>query len=181
MEIVYDDDALRGYIAARHRRSAPSTRCWSTGSSTTRSRSTSTRSTTAHELYLGGVMEHIEEAGIHSGDSSCALPPITLGERGDRPDPRGDRGDRPRRRRARAAQHPVRARLRRALRPRGQPARQPHGAVRLQGDRHPAGQGGRPGDARRVDRRSCGPRACCRPRATAATCRPTRRSRSRRR
>jgi carbamoyl-phosphate synthase large subunit len=32
------------------------------------------------QLYLGGVMEHIEEAGIHSGDSSCALPPITLGD-----------------------------------------------------------------------------------------------------
>jgi carbamoyl-phosphate synthase large subunit len=31
------------------------------------------------DLYLGGVMEHIEEAGIHSGDSACALPPITLG------------------------------------------------------------------------------------------------------
>jgi carbamoyl-phosphate synthase large subunit len=31
------------------------------------------------ELYLGGIMEHIEEAGIHSGDSACALPPITLG------------------------------------------------------------------------------------------------------
>ncbi|WFE48979.1 carbamoyl-phosphate synthase large subunit [Micromonospora sp. WMMD1155] len=30
------------------------------------------------EVYIGGVMEHIEEAGIHSGDSSCALPPITL-------------------------------------------------------------------------------------------------------
>jgi carbamoyl-phosphate synthase large subunit len=30
------------------------------------------------ELYLGGVMEHIEEAGIHSGDSACALPPFTL-------------------------------------------------------------------------------------------------------
>ncbi|GAA4686620.1 carbamoyl-phosphate synthase large subunit [Phytohabitans rumicis] len=29
-------------------------------------------------VYIGGVMEHIEEAGIHSGDSSCALPPITL-------------------------------------------------------------------------------------------------------
>ncbi|HEX6986941.1 MAG TPA: carbamoyl-phosphate synthase large subunit [Planctomycetaceae bacterium] len=28
---------------------------------------------------VGGVMEHIEEAGIHSGDSACALPPITLG------------------------------------------------------------------------------------------------------
>ena len=31
------------------------------------------------EMYLAGVMEHIEEAGIHSGDSACALPPITLG------------------------------------------------------------------------------------------------------
>ena len=31
------------------------------------------------ELYLGGVMEHIEEAGIHSGDSACVLPPVTLG------------------------------------------------------------------------------------------------------
>ncbi len=32
-----------------------------------------------HELYIGGVMEHIEEAGIHSGDSACTLPPVTLG------------------------------------------------------------------------------------------------------
>jgi carbamoyl-phosphate synthase large subunit len=32
------------------------------------------------DLYLAGVMEHIEEAGIHSGDSACALPPITLGK-----------------------------------------------------------------------------------------------------
>jgi carbamoyl-phosphate synthase large subunit len=31
------------------------------------------------DLYLAGIMEHIEEAGIHSGDSACALPPITLG------------------------------------------------------------------------------------------------------
>ena len=30
-------------------------------------------------LYIGGVMEHIEEAGIHSGDSACTLPPVTLG------------------------------------------------------------------------------------------------------
>jgi carbamoyl-phosphate synthase large subunit len=29
-------------------------------------------------VYIGGVMEHIEEAGIHSGDSSCTLPPVTL-------------------------------------------------------------------------------------------------------
>lgn len=32
------------------------------------------------DLYLGGVMEHIEEAGIHSGDSACALPPFTLSQ-----------------------------------------------------------------------------------------------------
>jgi carbamoyl-phosphate synthase large subunit len=32
------------------------------------------------ELYIGGVLEHIEEAGIHSGDSACALPPFTLAD-----------------------------------------------------------------------------------------------------
>jgi carbamoyl-phosphate synthase large subunit len=31
------------------------------------------------ELYIGGIMEHIEEAGVHSGDSACTLPPVTLG------------------------------------------------------------------------------------------------------
>ncbi|MDN5557898.1 MAG: carbamoyl-phosphate synthase large subunit [Ruaniaceae bacterium] len=31
------------------------------------------------ELFLGGIMEHIEEAGIHSGDSACVLPPVHLG------------------------------------------------------------------------------------------------------
>ncbi|MCQ1986725.1 carbamoyl-phosphate synthase large subunit [Arthrobacter sp. zg-Y844] len=31
------------------------------------------------DLYVGGIMEHIEEAGIHSGDSACVLPPITFG------------------------------------------------------------------------------------------------------
>jgi carbamoyl-phosphate synthase large subunit len=33
------------------------------------------------DLFLGGVMEHIEEAGIHSGDSACVLPPVTLSGR----------------------------------------------------------------------------------------------------
>ena len=78
MEIVYDEDSLRDYIKR------------------------ATEITSDHpvlvdrfldnaieidvdalcdgeEVYLGGVMEHIEEAGIHSGDSSCALPPMTLG------------------------------------------------------------------------------------------------------
>ena len=32
------------------------------------------------EMFLGGVMEHIEEAGIHSGDSACVLPPVSLSD-----------------------------------------------------------------------------------------------------
>jgi carbamoyl-phosphate synthase large subunit len=31
------------------------------------------------EVLIAGVMEHVEEAGVHSGDSACALPPQTLG------------------------------------------------------------------------------------------------------
>ncbi len=33
------------------------------------------------EVYIAGIMEHIEEAGIHSGDSGCSLPPYTLNQR----------------------------------------------------------------------------------------------------
>jgi carbamoyl-phosphate synthase large subunit len=79
MEIVYDDQALAGFI------------------------SRATEITPGHpvlvdrfldnaieidvdalfdgeELFLGGVMEHIEEAGIHSGDSACVLPAMTITE-----------------------------------------------------------------------------------------------------
>ncbi|MBB5804467.1 carbamoyl-phosphate synthase large subunit [Saccharothrix ecbatanensis] len=79
MEIVYDEESLRGYIQR------------------------ATDVSPAHpvlvdrflddaieidvdalydgtDVFIGGVMEHIEEAGVHSGDSACALPPITLGE-----------------------------------------------------------------------------------------------------
>ncbi|MFD7084214.1 carbamoyl phosphate synthase large subunit, partial [Streptomyces sp. NPDC059918] len=78
MEIVYDEDRLSSYIAE------------STEISPTRPVLVDRFLDDAieidvdalydgTELYLGGVMEHIEEAGIHSGDSACALPPITLG------------------------------------------------------------------------------------------------------
>ena len=30
------------------------------------------------DVYIGGIMEHVEEAGVHSGDSSCVTPPITI-------------------------------------------------------------------------------------------------------
>jgi carbamoyl-phosphate synthase large subunit len=31
-------------------------------------------------VLIGGIMEHIEQAGVHSGDSACSLPPYTLSE-----------------------------------------------------------------------------------------------------
>ena len=33
------------------------------------------------KFFVAGIMEHIEEAGIHSGDSACSLPPYTLGKK----------------------------------------------------------------------------------------------------
>ena len=32
------------------------------------------------DVFIGGIMEHIEQAGVHSGDSACSLPPYTLDE-----------------------------------------------------------------------------------------------------
>jgi len=32
------------------------------------------------EVYIGGIMQHIEEAGVHSGDSACSLPPISISD-----------------------------------------------------------------------------------------------------
>ena len=106
------------------------------------------------DVWIGGVMQHVEEAGIHSGDSACVLPPHSLGAR----DARARSREPTRRlalgaRRRRAAQRPVRGARRRPLRDRGQPARLAHRAVRLQGDRRAAGQARLPDDARRAARR----------------------------
>ncbi|HEU4461783.1 MAG TPA: carbamoyl-phosphate synthase large subunit, partial [Solirubrobacterales bacterium] len=32
------------------------------------------------QVYVAGIMQHVEEAGIHSGDSACVIPPLSLGE-----------------------------------------------------------------------------------------------------
>ncbi len=40
------------------------------------------------DIVIAGIMEHIEEAGIHSGDSSCVLPSVTLKAGGARAHPR---------------------------------------------------------------------------------------------
>jgi carbamoyl-phosphate synthase large subunit len=78
MEIVYDDDALRGYIE-RATAISPEHPVLVDRFIDDAVEIDVDALFDGEELYLGGVMEHIEEAGIHSGDSACALPPITLG------------------------------------------------------------------------------------------------------
>ncbi|NYD42058.1 carbamoyl-phosphate synthase large subunit [Nocardioides panaciterrulae] len=79
MEIVYDDDALEGYIQ-RATEISPEHPVLVDRFIDDAVEIDVDAIFDGEELFLGGVMEHIEEAGIHSGDSSCALPPITLGE-----------------------------------------------------------------------------------------------------
>jgi carbamoyl-phosphate synthase large subunit len=95
------------------------------------------------DVMIGGIMEHVEAAGIHSGDSACSLPPYTLP-----PSCRTNCAARPRRWRGaegggadeHAVRHPGRRRPGRGLRAGGQPARVAHRALRQQGHRPAAGQ-----------------------------------------
>ena len=80
MEIVYDEDALASYIE-RATEIAPDHPVLVDRFLDDAIEIDVDALYDGEELYVGGVMEHIEEAGIHSGDSACALPPITLGER----------------------------------------------------------------------------------------------------
>ena len=106
------------------------------------------------EVRIGAIMQHVEEAGVHSGDSACVIPAMSLGPAHAAPGRAGHRGDRAAARGDRPDQHPVR-RLRRrgAVRDRGQPARLAHRAVRVEGHRPAAGQGGLPADAGRAPAR----------------------------
>jgi len=87
MEIVYDDSALRqalGRIRGADLGGADESATWAHPILVDRFLDDATEIDVdalydGTDLYLGGVMEHIEEAGIHSGDSACVLPPITLG------------------------------------------------------------------------------------------------------
>ncbi len=107
-------------------------------------------------VLIGGIMEHIEQAGVHSGDSGCSLPPYSLSpalqaelREQTRKLAKALNVDRPH-------EHPVCDPERCDPRARGQSARLAHGAVRLQGD----------GSAACEDRRACHDR----PHARAAEC-----------
>ncbi|GAA1664636.1 carbamoyl-phosphate synthase large subunit [Fodinicola feengrottensis] len=78
MEIVYDDETLEGYIQ-RATQINPEHPVLVDRFLDDSIEIDVDALCDGDEVYLGGVMEHIEEAGIHSGDSACVLPPITLG------------------------------------------------------------------------------------------------------
>ena len=78
MEIVYDDKTLHGYIT-RATQLSPEHPVLVDRFLEDAIEIDVDALCDGSEVYIGGVMEHIEEAGIHSGDSACALPPVTLG------------------------------------------------------------------------------------------------------
>jgi len=79
MEIVYDDETLHAYIE-RATEISPSHPVLVDAFLDDAVEIDVDALFDGQELFVGGVMEHIEEAGVHSGDSSCVLPPITLGD-----------------------------------------------------------------------------------------------------
>jgi carbamoyl-phosphate synthase large subunit len=79
MEIVYDEESLRGYIE-RATDVSPEHPVLVDRFLDDAIEIDVDALYDGTDVFIGGVMEHIEEAGVHSGDSACALPPITLGE-----------------------------------------------------------------------------------------------------
>ncbi|MGQ9631758.1 MAG: carbamoyl-phosphate synthase large subunit [bacterium] len=77
MEIVYDERSLEGYIA--HAVRASSEHPVLVDKFLERAIEVDVDALCdGDEVFIGGIMEHIEEAGIHSGDSACSLPPYSL-------------------------------------------------------------------------------------------------------
>ena len=77
MEIVYDDEALAGFIS-RATDITPDRPVLVDRFLDSAIEIDVDALYDGEELFLGGVMEHIEEAGIHSGDSACVLPSMTM-------------------------------------------------------------------------------------------------------
>ena len=127
MEIVYDDASLRSYFE-RAARVAPEHPVLIDSFLEDAFEADVDAIADGTRCVIGGVMQHIEDAGIHSGDSACVLPPVPhhrgagAGDAPAHPRLRGAAG------RGRAHQRAVRHQERRRLRARGEPARLAHGA-----------------------------------------------------
>ena len=162
MEIVYDEAGLADYLerTAPPRRRRAAARDLPRPLPGERDRARRRRAVRRRtDVWIGGIMQHVEEAGIHSGDSACVLPPHSLG-----PEMLEE---------IRATTRGIALALGtlgliniqyavysgEPVHHRGQPARVADGAVRVQGDRRPAGEDGLPDHARRAPR---GPRPAVR-------------------
>ncbi|UIJ36703.1 carbamoyl-phosphate synthase large subunit [Desulfobaculum bizertense] len=78
MEIVYDEEGLRNYFA-HEVQAVPEHPILIDKFLENAVEVDVDALSDGEDVYVAGIMEHIEEAGIHSGDSACVIPPITLG------------------------------------------------------------------------------------------------------
>ncbi|MGD2120086.1 MAG: carbamoyl-phosphate synthase large subunit [Gemmatimonadota bacterium] len=78
MEIVYDEDTLRGYFE-RAVRASPDHPVLIDSFLEDAFEADVDALSDGSDVVIGGVMQHIEDAGVHSGDSACVLPPYLLG------------------------------------------------------------------------------------------------------
>ncbi|OPZ27215.1 MAG: Carbamoyl-phosphate synthase large chain [Lentisphaerae bacterium ADurb.BinA184] len=81
MEVLYDDDMLRHYVRAAVEDITPDRPILLDRFLDNAIEAEADALADGTEAYVPAVMEHIELAGIHSGDSACAIPPVTLGQR----------------------------------------------------------------------------------------------------
>jgi len=84
MEIVYDEAGLRDYLERTENGSTPPTLQASRQIYLDRFLEDAAEVDVdalcdGEEVWIGGIMQHVEEAGVHSGDSACVLPPHSLG------------------------------------------------------------------------------------------------------
>ncbi|NLY41310.1 MAG: carbamoyl-phosphate synthase large subunit [Desulfovibrionales bacterium] len=79
MDIVYDEKSLRDYFA-RHVTVAPEHPILIDKFLENAIEIDVDALSDGQDTYVAGILEHIEEAGIHSGDSACVLPPHTVGK-----------------------------------------------------------------------------------------------------
>jgi carbamoyl-phosphate synthase large subunit len=78
MEIVYDQEGLRDYL--RRVGSGPGTSIYLDRFLEDSIEVDVDALCDGEEVWVAGIMQHVEEAGIHSGDSACVLPPHALGQ-----------------------------------------------------------------------------------------------------
>ncbi len=78
MEIVYHEDSLRGYFA-RAVRASPDHPVLIDSFLEDAFEADVDALCDGTDVVIGGIMQHIEDAGVHSGDSACVLPPYLLG------------------------------------------------------------------------------------------------------